>query len=243
MQIPKFIKSYRRQMSWLLERHSEEEAMSRAVGCNFDGIGQLEYRLLRQYGLEPHHSVVDVGCGSGRLAAQLKGYLQSDYLGIDIVPDLLKYAEALCKRPDWQFRKVDGLTIPAADGSADFVVFFSVVTHLTQEHSYRYLAEARRVLKPHGKIIFSFLEFAVPAHWAVFDVTLNDPNPDKVLNEFIGRDAIAAWAEHLGLRVQAIHGGDEDFIALEQPVQMDDGSVLQGSASLGQSVCVLTKAQ
>jgi ubiquinone/menaquinone biosynthesis C-methylase UbiE len=64
--------------------------------------------------------------------------------------------------------------IPEKDGEADFVCFFSVLTHLLHEQGFVYLQEAKRVLKPGGKIVFSFLEFAVPDHWAVFEGTVND---------------------------------------------------------------------
>ena len=47
------------------------EALRRAVGGEFEAVGKLEYHLLRSLGLGNGHLVVDVGCGSGRLAHQL----------------------------------------------------------------------------------------------------------------------------------------------------------------------------
>jgi 2-polyprenyl-3-methyl-5-hydroxy-6-metoxy-1,4-benzoquinol methylase len=46
------------------------EALRRAVGGEFEAVGKLEY-YLRSLGLTNGHLVVDVGCGSGRLAQQL----------------------------------------------------------------------------------------------------------------------------------------------------------------------------
>ena len=46
-----------------------------------------------------------------------------------------------------------GAPIPAPDGEADMVCFFSVLTHLLHEESYVYLQDARRVLKPTGKLV------------------------------------------------------------------------------------------
>jgi ubiquinone/menaquinone biosynthesis C-methylase UbiE len=134
----------------------------------------IERELLIQYGLRPDHDVIDVGCGSGRLAKPLSAYLRGGYLGIDVVPDLVDYARALVGRADWRFEVTDGLTIPAEDEQADFVCFFSVLTHLLHEQSYVYLREAQRVLRPGGKIVFSFLDFAIPCHWDVFEMNIAD---------------------------------------------------------------------
>ena len=50
---------------------SGDEALRLAVGGEFEAVGKLEYYLLRSLGLNTRHLVVDVGCGSGRLARQL----------------------------------------------------------------------------------------------------------------------------------------------------------------------------
>lgn len=241
MKLPNFFESYRQQTKRLLQKYSEHKAMSLAVGGDFEAIGLLEYFLLLQHGLQNGHIVIDVGCGSGRLACQLKDYLEGLYIGIDIVPELFKYAQRISNRPDWKFYSAPGLKIPESDNFADFVCFFSVFTHLLHDESYKYLEEARRVIRPKGKIIFSFLEFAIPSHWSTFRASLNDTSQDKVLIQFISRDAIIAWAEHLGLSILEIDDGDKPHISLNKVVRWDDGREMKGKGNLGQSVCVLTK--
>lgn len=241
MKIPNFLQSYNKQTKELLRKYSKKQAMSLAVGGHFDAVGLLEYFLLIQNGLQKQHNVVDVGCGSGRLAFQLKDFLTGQYVGTDVVPDLYKYAQTICQRPDWKFLSTSGLTIPISDNYADFVCFFSVFTHLLHEESYTYLEEAKRVIKPRGIIIFSFLEFAIPSHWDVFQRVLDDNRPDKVLNQFISRDAIMAWAEHLNLQILEITDGDKPHINLDRTVRWEDGREMIGKGNLGQSVCVLTK--
>ena len=58
----------------------------------------------------------------------------------------------------------------------------------------------KRVLKPDGRIVFSFLEFQMPSHWTVFASTVKDMRGrnEHPLNVFMERNAIQAWAEHLG---------------------------------------------
>jgi len=242
MKLPNFLDSYKKLTSDLLGKHGEERGMSLAVGGDFEAVGMLEYFLLLQHGLQRHHSVVDVGCGSGRLAVQLREYLSGRYTGIDVVPELFRYAQRISNRPDWKFYTAPGLTIPEPDNSADFICFFSVFTHLLHEESYKYLEDARRVLKPGGKIVLSFLEFLIPAHWYIFQGTLANMAPGSVLNQFMDRDAIRAWAAHLNLTVVEIADGDKVHIPLPKPVTWDDGRVFTDLGYLGQSVCVLSKS-
>lgn len=223
--------------------YDRDHALRYAIGGQFEAFGIVERELLRFYGLQPEHYLIDVGCGSGRLAKPLAGYLTGPYLGTDIVAELVEYACALAARPDWRFEVVDRITIPEAGGRADMVCFFSVFTHLLHEQTYIYLEEAKRVLRPGGRIVFSFLEFAIPAHWAVFEGTLDDARGSRVhpLNVFFERPAIEAWAAHLGLRVDDVRSGSESFVPLPHPLRLDDGSVLEGTGSLGQSICVLSR--
>jgi SAM-dependent methyltransferase len=232
--------AYRQFVKSLSQTHDHSKAMEVAIGGEFDAIGIIEREILVHHGLPPSGFVIDVGCGSGRLSKPLSQYLRGSYLGIDIVPELVAHANALTKRRDWTFAVATGLAIPAKADTADIVCFFSVFTHLLHEQSYVYLQEAKRVLKPGGRIVFSFLEFAMPSHWTVFENTVARLGAEH-LNVFIGRDAIAAWAAHLGLDILAIVDGDKPQTPLREPVTMEDGTVLTDTASLGQSLCVLRK--
>ena len=215
--------------------------MEYVIGGNFKPFGVLQKNLLFQYGLTPQSSLVDIGCGSGRLAYAIRDFSELKYLGTDVIDDLLHYAITIVQRPDWKFVKSTDLTIPAPDSSQDFACAFSVFTHLLHEETYVYLNEVKRILKPRGRLVFSFLDFSVPAHWTVFESNVANINKRSVLNQFMDASAIRAWCEHLGFDIIAIHPGNEPHILLPEPVLMEDGSALTGKASLGQSVCVLEK--
>ena len=233
--------SYREYVESLEKKLPADKAFSQAVGGDFVAMGKLEYSLLRSLGLRSGHTVVDIGCGSGRLACQLAPFHEILYIGCDVVPRLLEYAKTLCGRSDWQFHTTNGTSIPCASESAHFACFFSVFTHLTHEATYRYFIEAHRVLAPGGLLVMSFLEFRVPTHWAQFNVSPSDLQSDNHLNQFISRDAIDAWAQHAGFEVVSIHDGDSDYIPLESDVVFEDGKVLSKAGSLGQSLAVLRK--
>jgi SAM-dependent methyltransferase len=236
-----FRKAYIRLVHSLKKSLSVEQAMQQAIGGQFEAFGILEREILIQYGLRKDDYVIDVGCGSGRLAKPLSQYLSGKYLGLDLVPSLCDYARQLVRRPDWRFEVTEGLAIPEVDDVADMACFFSVFTHLLHEHSYRYLQEAKRVLKPGGKIIFSFLEFAIPAHWAIFEAMRTRNDESSPLNMFMSRDGIEAWALHLDLHIEAIHDGDKPHIPLPYPIVLENGAVMKDQGNLGQSVCVLVK--
>ena len=158
MKIPNVLQSYQAKVQKLKKQYGRDEAkaLSLVIGGNFEAGGLLEYCLLRQYGLQPEQTLIDIGCGSGRLAVQLKEYLTGSYIGIDLIPELFNYAEKISQRSDWKFYQAPGLTIPEPDNSADFICFFSVLTHLLHEESYKYLEESKTGTKTQWQNNFLF---------------------------------------------------------------------------------------
>lgn len=215
--------------------------MDLIVGGQSHAIGILEHSLLATLGLKPTDTIVDVGCGSGRLSTRLAPTHTGVFIGTDILSDLVEYAAKKTARQDWRFHVADQPPLPVEDGIADFVCFFSVFTHLLDEDIYRYIEDAKRLLKPGGKLVFSYLDFAVATHWTMFELTLADRSPDPVLNKFISKDAIHAWAQHLGLHVEQLHDGPTEWIDLLEPITYIDGRQVSGRSYFGQSVAVVSK--
>lgn len=193
-----FVEDYEKLVKSLVEKYPLDEAMSIAVGGEYDLFGQLEAHLLMKLGLSDGMRIVDLGCGSGRLATALHGLANVSYVGIDIVQLLLDYAKR--KAPNYEFILHRDLSIPVPDNSVDMVSAFSLFTHLLHAESYIYLEECSRVLKAGGKVVFSFLEFAEPGHWPVFSDTKAQTKMDTCvhLNSFIERNVIDIWATKLG---------------------------------------------
>jgi len=223
-----FVEDYEKYVAKLIRDYPLDEAMSHAVGGQYEIIGQIEAALLKQLGLANGMRLVDIGCGSGRLAAALHGNADISYVGIDVVQSLLDYATT--KAPSYEFLLHRELSIPQGDSSAHMVCAFSVFTHLLHHESYVYLEECLRILKPGGSVVFSFLEIAEPAHWPVFmhtKKTTQEGTADH-LNMFIERNAIAVWAANLGFTV-------DQYISAGCPVW-------KGHA-LGQAVALLRKPE
>jgi 2-polyprenyl-3-methyl-5-hydroxy-6-metoxy-1,4-benzoquinol methylase len=237
------VDDYNKHVKKMLSRQdkSKEKAMAESIGGNFIPFGQIMRNLLLQYGLKPTDTVCDIGCGSGRLANALKAMPELKFVGIDVVEDLLNYADQLCQRQDWAFHKSTDFRIPLPDNSVNLVTAFSVFTHLLHEESFMYLCEAQRVLKPSGKVIFSFLDFSIHSHWAVFRSNIEHLYNRVHLNQFLDDGAIRVWSKFLNLNVVDILPGDVKNIVLREPVTLEDGTVERDFTALGQSICVLQK--
>ena len=81
----------------------------------------------------------------------------------------------------------------------------------------------------------------MPCHWTIFEDYVDRARPGYHLNQFVDRHAIAAWARHLGLRVELLADGDKPHIPLDADLAWADGRVMRGHGCLGQSVAVLAK--
>ena len=240
-----FKKAYGSLVNRLTGSKEQKEAMSQAVGGNYDTVGILERELLKLHGLGENDYLIDVGCGSGRLTGPLSSYLKGRYLGIDIEQRLLEFAKQSANRDDWQFKVTEGTRIPEQDNAADMVCFFSVFTHLLYEETFHYLQDAWRVLKPGGKVVFSFLEFEIPDQWIVFEANMAHAKEGDPLMIFMDRHAIRAFANRLNFEVEKIIDGNKPHIPIPHPLTFDNGETITKMGKLGpigQSVCVLRKA-
>jgi SAM-dependent methyltransferase len=145
-------------------------------GGDYEAVGEeFLHHFIDVGGLTPDDHVLDVGCGVGRMARPLTGYLKSDarYEGFDIVADEIRWCtEHITARfPHFRFQVSDvyntvynpeGKTpasryrFPFRDGEFSFVCFTSVFTHLVPEDLRNYLNEAARVLRSGGRLFGTF---------------------------------------------------------------------------------------
>ena len=194
-----FVEEYEQHVAQLVQEHDLDQAMSLAVGGHYESMGRNLLKVALHAGLKDGMSVLDFGCGSGRLSTQIAKNLKlKNYLGIDLVQQLLDYADSKTPRR-FKFLKSLGLSIPAKDETFHMVFCFSVFTHLVQVHSFIYLEEFFRTLKPGGRLIFSFLEMTDLRHKRAFEqaVTNVKSNQKKPITAFLERSEIAAWARLL----------------------------------------------
>jgi len=223
-----FVEDYETYVRQLKRDLPLDEAMSVAVGGDYQRIGAIECEILQHLGLRDGDRIVDFGCGSGRLAVNLAQTCTVDYLGLDVVQDLLDYARSRCPGT-YRFARNTALALPVPEASVDVFAAFSVFTHLLHTECYIYLEEMYRALKPGGRVVASFLEFSMPSHWGVFTKTVGEQRTSTVphLNTFIERSVWQTWAAHLGF----------------ETVRFIDGTAAPWPSGvyLGQSLVVLGK--
>ncbi|NUS57741.1 MAG: methyltransferase domain-containing protein [Streptomycetaceae bacterium] len=109
---------------------------------------RLRGRSYELLSLVPGSTVVDVGCGAGRAVAELAGH-GVRAVGVDPDPGML--AAARERWPEAEFRQAGAEDLPFADGTLHGYRADKVF-HVLPEPD-RAVAEARRVLRPGGRIV------------------------------------------------------------------------------------------
>ncbi|HWC87392.1 MAG TPA: class I SAM-dependent methyltransferase [Solirubrobacteraceae bacterium] len=148
----------------------------RGVGSgDFGAVGEAILRQLVEIGGLRHDArALDIGCGIGRVAIPLTGYLtEGSYEGFDIAPDMIHWCQrTLSPRfPRFRFTLVDianshynpsgalsadATTFPYPDQEFDFALATSLFTHLLPSSFLNYVDELARVLAPEGTFFGTF---------------------------------------------------------------------------------------
>lgn len=119
------------------------------------GVDKARGALLEQAALEPHHRVLDVGCGTGSLALLLEHVHPAvEIIGIDPDPRALARAERKTARAGVSVRFDRGFAdaLPYGDGTFDRVFSSMMLHHVDAGQKGQALREMRRVLKPDGRL-------------------------------------------------------------------------------------------
>ena len=144
-------------------------------GGESDNIGEEFVNYFTQYGnLKSTDTLLDVGCGAGRMAIPLTTFLTSGYYeGFDLFKDGVIW----CKKnissefPNFNFQVIDvynknynpfgkikssELKFPYSENSFDFVCTNSVFTHLLPKDFENYVSEIQNIIKKNGTFFSTF---------------------------------------------------------------------------------------
>lgn len=132
----------------------------------FSTIGEQFKRLLIDHALlNKDQAILDIGCGTGRLANQLTNFLTGSYSGFDVHPHFIDYCKTTYQATNFNFQAIDIIhdeynpngtidastfVFPYQANSFDLVIAIAVFNHFKLEWIIQYIREISRVLKPRG---------------------------------------------------------------------------------------------
>jgi cyclopropane fatty-acyl-phospholipid synthase-like methyltransferase len=115
------------------------------------GRRDLEERVLDGLDVASDWSVLEIGCGIGRLMRPLAARV-ARVVGVDLSEEMVRRGREYCEGlPNVSLHVTDGGLSFLPEESFDFVFSHIVFQHLPRKaYVDRYLGEARRILKPRG---------------------------------------------------------------------------------------------
>jgi len=120
-------------------------------------------------GLSPSDSVLEIGCGTGRIGLHLAPRCAL-WTGADVSSNMLRHAAAALSRfPNVRFQQLNGYDLQGIpDASFDVVYSSSVFMHLDEWDRYRYVTEMYRVLRPGGRCYYDNFNLLGDSGWEFF---------------------------------------------------------------------------
>lgn len=109
--------------------------------------------LQRSANVQSGEQVLDLACGTGELVRRVHGAVPgAEIVGVDLAPAMVERARSkLGERSGLRFEQGDVHALPFGDEAFDAVVCANTFHYFTQPE--QVLAEARRVLRPGGRLV------------------------------------------------------------------------------------------
>jgi ubiquinone/menaquinone biosynthesis C-methylase UbiE len=140
----------------LYDEEYYREVCAGSASFSTDSLDPTYEWALRLARFAPGSVLVDVGCGRGELLVAAARAGASRAVGVEYSAAALRLAAATVDDAGVgdvaTVVEADARRLPVDSGSADLVTFLDVVEHLTPDELATALLEARRVLKPGGRV-------------------------------------------------------------------------------------------
>ncbi len=131
-------------------------------------------RLMEEMNANQSCTVLDIGCGVGRLAIGLKTELPNlkQYYGVDISKKSIAWCKKYLESSSLNYKFIlldmkndlynkdgkeltEGILLPFKEKEIDIIYLYSVFSHMKTNDIVKYLKEFKRILNLNGKIFFT----------------------------------------------------------------------------------------
>lgn len=184
----------------------------------FHETGLETVRVLESMvGLHPTDTVVEIGCGIGRVGKLIAPRV-TRWIGLDVSRNMLQFAtRALADLPNVSLRETDGYDLRCLmDESVDVVYCTVVFMHLDECDRFRYVLEAYRVLRPGGRLYVDNINLSHPEGWQRFWEVVHTPPLERPPQAGIPSLAMEfrLYGEKAGFSDVRIEGEDQFWLRM-----------------------------
>jgi SAM-dependent methyltransferase len=132
--------------------------------------------------------ILDIGCGTGEITAQIGNTIAVPITGIDVSADRIKFANENYATNDIQFMVANAITLDEQNtiprNYYNTIVSFSMLHHIPDtDMQLQVFKQAKSLLKTDGVILFLIPGRSPELHDAINEVT-NDPKWQKYFSDF-----------------------------------------------------------
>jgi len=171
--------------------------------------------IVKELGIKPGYSVLDIGSGTGILLPFLIAELgdEGKIVALDFSVEMLCQAKAKNFQPIVYFAQADVLAIPLADNSMDLAMCNSAFPHF--DDKVRALKEIARVLRNNGRLVICHTmgrTMINQLHQSIGGAVANDLLPD----EFQLRELI----RQAGLKVTHFEDSTERYLVIAEKIAL-----------------------